>query len=159
MNSDDLSWVAGFLEGEDYFLVETSARGYIRVRIGANSTDLDIVERLHGLVPGSTLAGPYKPGQGSFGEKEVWRWTLHARLLVVELAKQLRPLMGERRKGQIDLLLEHHATRPIGRNRYPSPAEHGTRTRYGSGCKCQPCRIAENTYQRDRRAARKLASA
>jgi hypothetical protein len=71
----------------------------------------------------------------------------------------LRPLMGARRQGQIDALLEMHAQHPVARNRTPSPAEHGTRTRYGRGCHCESCHAAENAYQRERRAARKAARA
>lgn len=155
MNSDDLAWIAGFLEGEGYFVTETSARGYIRLRIGATSTDLDVLERLQRLVLNSCIQGPYGPARTSYGSKPHWKWVLHARQLVVELAEQLRPLMGERRQGQIDVLLRHHEDHPVTRNRGPSPAEHGTRTRYGRGCRCESCHAAENAYQRERRAIRK----
>lgn len=155
MKSDDLAWIAGFLEGEGYFLTETSERGYIRVLIGVTSTDLDVLEKLQHLVPEGSICGPYTPAATSFGSKPHWKWRLGARGLVVELSEQLRPLMGERRQGQIDVLLEHHRTHPVIRNRTPSQAEHGTRTRYGRGCHCDRCHEAENKYQRDRRAIRK----
>jgi hypothetical protein len=155
MKSDDLAWIAGFLEGEGYFVTETSNRGYVRMRIGVTSTDLDVLEHLQRLVPKSCIQGPYGPTRTSYGTKPHWKWILHARALVVELAEELRPLMGSRRQGQIDALLQMHTAHPVVRNRTPSPAEHGTRTRYGRGCRCESCHAAENAYQRERRAVRK----
>ena len=64
--SDDLAWVAGLIEGEGYFVTETSARGYIRVRIGVTSTDLDVLEHLQTLAPHSCIQGPYKPARTSY---------------------------------------------------------------------------------------------
>lgn len=159
MTSQDLGWIAGFLEGEGYFVTEITARGYVRMRIGATSTDLDVLERLQRLVPRSCIQGPYGPTRTSYGVKPHWKWILHARALVVELAEQLRPLMGSRRQGQIDSLLKLHADHPVVRNRAPSPAEHGTRTRYGRGCRCERCHAAANAYQRERRAIRKALRA
>lgn len=34
--------------------------------------------------------------------------------------------------------------------RYPSKAEHGTRSRYVAGCRCVPCCDAESVYQGQR---------
>jgi hypothetical protein len=159
MKSDELAWLAGFLEGEGFFIKQKSARGYIRVGIAAGSTDRDVLERLTQLVPTSRIQGPYGPGRGSIGKKPYYRWILNTRPLVVELAEQMRPLMGERRRRQIDALLQHHAAHPYIRNRFPAPAAHGTRTRYDRGCKCEACHAAENAYQRERRAIRKAQAA
>ncbi|SKT95756.1 hypothetical protein [Mycobacteroides abscessus] len=35
------------------------------------------------------------------------------------------------------------------------PAAHGTRARYKSGCHCEACKLAESTYQRQRRQTKK----
>jgi hypothetical protein len=155
MESADLAWMAGFLEGEGYFVTQTSKRGYVRMRIGATSTDLDVLEHLQRLVPRSCIQGPYGPTRTSYGTKPHWKWILHPRIPVVELAGELRPLMGSRRQEQIDALLRMHASHPAVRNRTPSPAEHGTATRYRRGCRCESCRAAENAYQRERRVLRK----
>jgi hypothetical protein len=156
MESGDLAWMAGFLEGEGFFVRQTSTRGYIRVGIAATSTDRDVLERLRVIVPTSRVQGPYLPSS-SIGKKPSWRWVLNARPLVVQLATDLRPLMGARRQRQIDALLAHHAAHPA-RKRVYQPAPHGTRTRYGYGCRCEECRSTENAYQRARTAARKAAS-
>jgi hypothetical protein len=154
VRADDVAWVAGFLEGEGSFCTRMSARGKLRVYIGANSTDSDVLQHLTRLVPGSRVRGPYSPVK-SLGVKPLWCWSLCARLLVVDLAEQLRPMMGVRRQAQIDALLTCHAAHAMERNRSPSPADHGTRTRFGRGCRCERCQAAANAYQRDRREIRK----
>lgn len=143
MNSNELAWLAGLLEGEGYFIRQTTARGHVRIGLGVTSTDRDVLEKLQSLVPTSRLQGPYAPTKTGLGTKRHWRWQFNARGLVVELAEQLRPLMGERRQGQIDAMLAHQAAHPAMRNRSPSPAAHGTRTRYGRGCHCESCHAAE----------------
>jgi len=161
MKSNDLAWVAGFLEGEGFFTRQTSARGYIRVVIGASSVDKDVLERLARTVPHSRVNGPYMPAEGARGKRPVWRWSICVRSPTVELAKQMRPLMSRRRQEQIDALLAHAASRPVGHQPRPLPA-HGTRARYRRGCRCDGCREAENSCQRNfqqkRRADRKAAA-
>jgi hypothetical protein len=157
MNSDNLAWLTGFLEGEGAFNRE-SGREKRRVRIAVTSTDRDVVEHLARIVPGSRFNGPYAPSAGSLGNKPTYRWVLAIRPLVIELAKQLRPLMCERRQGQIDALLAHAAAHPALRAR-GAPASHGTRIRYARGCDCEACHEAANAYQRYGRAMRKAAAA
>ena len=161
IKSDDLAWVAGFLEGEGFFSCQTSAKGYVRVLIGASSTDRDVLERLARLVPHSRVNGPYVPSEGSRGKKLTWRWSVCVRSQTVDLAEQMRPLMSARRREQIDAMLTHAASRPVGRQTRQLPS-HGTRARYRRGCKCDECRAVENSYQRDyqrkRRADRKASS-
>jgi|SRR5450755_1219885 hypothetical protein len=139
-----------------FFTRQTSARGFIRVLIGASSVDRDVLERLARTVPHSRVNGPYVPSEGSRGKKPVWRWSLCVRSPTVELAEQIRPLMSTRRQEQIDALLAHAATRPYGPKVRPLPP-HGTRVRRQRGCTCGKCKAAENSYQRERRAARKAA--
>ena len=157
MKSDDLAWLAGFLEGEGAFNCETSGRGYRRIRIAVTSTDRDVVEHLTRIVSGSRFNGPYAPSNGSLGKKPTYRWVLAIRPLALDLAKQLRPLMCERRQEQIDVLLAHAVAHPALRT-VGAPALHGTRIRYARGCNCEACHEAVNAYQRDRRAIRKAAA-
>ncbi len=35
------------------------------------------------------------------------------------------------------------------------PARHGTRSKYAAGCRCEPCRLVESAYQRERHKRRK----
>lgn len=149
MDSDDLAWIAGFLEGEGFFSRQTDRKGRIRVLIGAISIDKDVLDHLARTVPHSRVNGPYTPAKGSRGKKLTWRWVVCLRQPTVELATRLRPLMCNRRQGQIDALLAHAASKPPSPAGRPSTAAHGTRTRYSHGCRCQDCREAENSYQRN----------
>lgn len=150
MNSDDLAWVAGYLEGEGSFICSAPARR--RVCIAASSTDRDVIEHLTRIVPYSRLRGPYSCS--GLGEKPQYYWALIIRPLVVDLATQLRPMMCERRQEQIDALLAYVVANPALRTR-GAPQPHGTRIRFDRGCICKPCRDAENAYQRERRKIRK----
>lgn len=158
MNSSDLAWLAGFLEGEGTFSRESDARGRSgrRVRIAVTSTDRDVMDHLVRVVAGSRLTGPYAPAATSFGVKPHYKWMLASRPLVIDLAKRLHPLMCERRRGQIDALLAHAAAHPALRTR-GAPAAHGTRIMRARGCACEPCHEAGNVYQRDGRTRRKAA--
>jgi hypothetical protein len=121
MESHNLAWLAGFLEGEGYFTSNISAHGYCRILIGATSTDRDVLDHIWRIVPYSRLNGPYKPARGQLGKKETYRWILQVKPLVIDLAEELRPLMGGRRQGQIDTMLLNAASYPIGRIRRLGP--------------------------------------
>lgn len=153
MDNEDVAWVAGFLEGEADFWKQTSSRGHVRVGVRVTSTDEDVLRDLERLVPHSRIRGPRKPH--SLGKKPEWFWELGLRLAVVDLLGQIRPWMGKRRTVRIDELLAHHASRPALRAGLHRPASHGTRTRFGRGCRCGECREADNAYQRQGRQRRK----
>lgn len=150
MNSDDLAWLAGYLEGEGSFICSTPARR--RVCIAVTSTDRDVIECLTRIVPHSRQRGPFPPS--GLGKKPQYDWRLTIRPLVVDLTTQLRPLMCKRRQEQIDALLAYTIAYPALRTR-GAPQPHGTRIRFDRGCTCKPCRDAENAYQRERRKIRK----
>lgn len=154
MNNHDLAWIAGFLEGEGVFSTHISSRGFCKIRISASSTDADVLEHLTSLVAGSHVYGPRMPHAHSLGKKPFYVWVLQIKPLAVDLATQLRPNMGERRREQIDKMLADAAAYPVVRNRNVR-AEHGTTTCAWRGCPCRPCREADNRYQRERRAALK----
>lgn len=92
-------WMAGLLEGEGSFLQgPPSTRNQPRIQI--QMTDKDILEKVAKLW-GVKVRGPYTPSN----PKPHWK---HHYTLVkkgtpaIEWMQQLRPLMGERRQGQID---------------------------------------------------------
>lgn len=152
MDSHDLAYIAGFLEGEGTFAYTISDKGYCHALIRVTSTDEDVVQKLADRVPRSRTRGPYEPSKGSLGKKPVSYWTLAVKPLVVALATDIRPMMGQRRQGQIDKMLDAIASCPTLRVHGPAP--HGTVTRWGQGCRCDVCHMASNNYQRDRRIAR-----
>jgi hypothetical protein len=92
-------WLAGLLEGEGSFLCPSPSKpGYVKISI--HMTDLDIVERVayRWRVPVYS-----RPGQAAH-HKSTYRTQLGGRRAIAEM-RRLRPLMGERRRAQIDRAL------------------------------------------------------
>lgn len=98
----ELGWVAGLLEGEgSFFLARNKERGTLKSRISMQSTDKDVLERLHVTTGVGIL---YAVGERE-GKKPCWGWNLDRRADLVELANLLRPHMSIRRGEQIDIML------------------------------------------------------
>lgn len=155
MDSDKAAWVAGLFEGEATFVKYVDRLGRARISIVISSVDLDVLRQLERFIPEGAVRGPYRHAAGSVGKQPFWTYRLHARAAVVAVLQQIRPRMGERRTGQIDALLELHAAHPPGMRVHPRPEpDHGTRTRFRRGCRCDECREAENAYQREWKAAK-----
>lgn len=99
MTSEETAWVAGILEGEGSFRAR-----YSGPCISVRMTDRDVVERLHELISGSTLCGPYVRN-GARSRKPIWNLNVTAKKAVVDLCEQIRPWMMERRRAQMDAML------------------------------------------------------
>jgi hypothetical protein len=100
--SPDDYWLAGLLEGEGAFMRITERPEYWRPVLSLQMTDRDVVARVAAIWGVAVVSGGkprfehYKPTfiakiSGSRGAD----WMLY-----------LRPLMGERRQGQIDMALD-----------------------------------------------------
>jgi hypothetical protein len=99
MTSTQVGWVAGLLEGEGSFIV-TKQRGLPRVQM--QSTDHDVLLRLQAV-----LGRGHVTNVGIRGNrKRCWGFSLMGLRDVESLLLQIYPLMGERRRGQIDNLLQ-----------------------------------------------------
>ena len=104
----DIAWLAGLLEGEGCFKMQSSGGYKGSICISLQMTDKDVVQRVTALLDG-TLWGPHGPYGHSklptyqtaiFGSKAAsWMMTLF-------------PLMGERRQGKIKELLDYWKTQP-----------------------------------------------
>lgn len=105
MTRADRYWLAGFLEGEGSFTVQNrlSASGNPcqRWAVTVGSTDLDVLTRAAEIMC-ARLYGPVERA----GRKPIWSAQLRSKGAVLKLATDLRPLMGERRRAQIDKMLE-----------------------------------------------------
>lgn len=112
MDSAELAWVAGLLEGEATFAKEVSKRGYACISVIVSSVDEDVLLRLQRFVPAGVIRGPLEHSPNSIGKQPFWTWRLRRRDAVVNLLERIRPRMGERRRQQIDALLEMHALYP-----------------------------------------------
>ena len=116
-DEDWFYWLAGLLEGEGSFMKGTPSKPQIP-RIHLKMTDRDIIERAANILK-VTYYGPYQTKPKN--SESVYRphyivWGLGKR--AIELMKQLRPLMGQRRQGQIGDVIASYAPkpRPTGEN-------------------------------------------
>lgn len=98
LSSTQVGWVAGLLEGEGSFIT-TKERGLPRVQM--QSTDHDVLLKLQAtLGAGSVTAIGQRENR-----KPCWGFTLSALRDVESLLLQIYPLMGARRRQQIDSVL------------------------------------------------------
>jgi hypothetical protein len=98
----ELCWLAGWLEGEGSF-VPPPPSDPKRARISAVTCDADVAIEVGRLLRVRPCLS-YSPRQARTGRSPIWRLLRRGRQ-AVELMTGLRPLMGERRKAQIDRAL------------------------------------------------------
>ena len=99
MDESDLHWLAGLLEGEGSFLKPPPSNGN-RIRISIQMTDVDVIERVCSLW--GTKYYVSKPQKAHHKPGYV---TGLGYAPAAEMMRRLRPLMGERRRQQIDAAL------------------------------------------------------
>jgi LAGLIDADG-like domain len=94
MSVSALAWTAGLVEGEGTFTNSTSS-SVLRVVM----TDLDVLERLEQITGvGYVRSIPSRQSH----HKQAYSWTVKRREHLEPLAKLLWPLMGERRRRQME---------------------------------------------------------
>lgn len=130
---EDFYWLGGLLEGEGYFGMVTNwvnKKPYRYPRIGVNMTDYDVIERVSKLWNIKIFV--MKPAGVS--KKIGYRVTLSGKKAAY-LMQQIRPLMGERRKNQIDKTLQEYETQvPPNEKRRKACSEYAqTRHRNNKG--------------------------
>ena len=108
MQKSDLYWLAGLLEGEGYFtIVSNSGSPSAQVSM----TDRDVVERAAHLMGSNINIRHYS------SKNPKWKDQYRAYLCgnkAIEFMEMIHPLMGDRRKVQIDRVLKRAAQRPGG---------------------------------------------
>lgn len=108
MTETELAWLAGILEGEGSFILSTSrwgGRKYRYARIALSMTDRDVVERAR-LISGADCK-LFEPAVKKANRKQQYRLWIDGKN-AVRLMNLLRPLMGARRRAQIDEVLSQH---------------------------------------------------
>ena len=103
MDEIERAWLAGWLEGEGSFNFD---RTVSQLSVSACSTDRDVLERVRSLLGGNIYAAK-KPQEH---HRQPWHWRLTGECSA-ELMAELRPLMFERRRGQIDIALAGYENR------------------------------------------------
>lgn len=95
MNSEELAWIAGWLEGEGSFITRGTT-----CSVTASSTDLDVLERVRSLAGGRVHAITKRQAHW----KDAWVWTLSG-TPAYELMTRLLPWLGSRRAARAQEVL------------------------------------------------------
>ena len=154
----DLAWVAGFFEGEGCISLDHQKRGMTR-RLSAVSTDLDVLNKLHGILG---CGGVYKRKPGEPGKtrprKQQWNWAVGNWADVQRVANWILPHMCSRRASKLRLLLSNPPVRGSGfcKKGHPlvGPAADVYRNSLGH-ISCGPC---SRERERNKRLFRKVAA-
>lgn len=153
MTPFDIAWLAGIIEGEGSFTIRPGG-----VQLKVAMTDRDVVERMHAVAGVGFVNGPYISKRGN--RKPLWRWDVHRSPDVARILLAIAPLMGERRRGQIEAAADKLAvTKPKN-----GPIPHGTNAGWVREHKaglvhCETCVEARRADHRRQYLARKNAAA
>lgn len=152
---DKLNWLAGLIEGEGSFVVGKVREGHRvpRIVIAVPMTDRDVIHRVLSETGVGRVNGPYFNKKPS---KPYYRYVLCQNRYVYALAAKLHPLMGDRRKGQIEKLARAYCESVDYRYRMP---EHGLNSYRRRKCRCDICVDAMRSSSRKYKAARREKTA
>lgn len=102
MNTNDLYWLAGLIDGEGCFIAHSSHRGKYplrQVRISLEMCDQDVVERVK-VITGTTSNVTLRNSRPNRNHRP--RYTVHLNgTRAIQWALTMYPIMGERRKAAI----------------------------------------------------------
>ena len=137
LNLSDALWLAGLLEGEASFVLDSVGTGRPRPRIALQMTDEDTIRRVAALLD-SRVWGPYVKDAP---RKPVWACGISG-IKAAEYMRVLRPYMGVRRGAAIDKVLldwEPHKFRTWRRkgNESARRLRAQSETREGYGCRAR----------------------
>ena len=119
--SPGLCRAAGIIEGEGCV---TGDEAHLDVRV--NMTDVDVLLNLQMQTGVGNVTGPYEPRNG--GTKQFWVWSVYG-ACADDFLEVIYPMLGERRKGQVDIA----RTRWHGRKKSPSGVRNPVSPVYVSG--------------------------
>lgn len=159
MSEIEIAWVAGLLEGEGSFvLTKESGRKRQTLTVRCSMTDLDVINRLAGVVDGGAVnQDGYRNGATRTAEryKRIYTWQMSRRTEVVELINLLYPYMGLRRQAQMRVLIDYHAANSESVKKLRKPLIHGTLNAYTHhNCRCDECRTNATEVRREARQRR-----
>lgn len=132
---ENISWLAGLLEGEGCFQV----RNGCSIDITLNMTDRDVVERAHSVSGVGYFLGPYLRGD----YKPIWRWRVSRGDHVYAICVAVLPFMLARRSAKILEVMSAFVAQGTQEGRLC-----GWNAKYLKGCRCEECRAARATYVR-----------
>lgn len=104
MDSKELHWLVGLLEGEGSFRLKQTGfpkNKYYYPVVEVNMIDEDIIRKLVSVSGLGKIYGPFNYDK-RFSTKPLWRWFVNKKDEAELLMKKVYPLMGIRRKKQIE---------------------------------------------------------
>ena len=153
MNTLEIAWLAGIIEGEGCFISVLGKNPNFRIQV--KMTDKDIIDRIQKITNlGSTNVEVMKNPR----YKTCYHWKICIQSDVAALMMTIYPFMGERRRARIKLLLKEWRAYPISSQRpcihghgleYMRPSSKGSR-------ECGECRRITDKKQRERIATEKM---
>jgi hypothetical protein len=102
MSSEEIAWLAGWLEGEGCFSFGGAGGKY--PRISAASTDLDTLEHVLKITNVGNITGRWVDKNPN--HRKLWTWTVCTANDVAPLLEAILPFMMERRAARILELLK-----------------------------------------------------
>lgn len=103
IDSTDLAWVAGLLEGEGSFTYQGIGTKR-NIAVLCHMTDRDVLERLQQKLGVGRLYGPYRNGKPDQGWKPRYMYSARGKF-AYDIMKAILPLMCARRSARIRELL------------------------------------------------------
>lgn len=106
MTTAELHWLAGILEGEGCFHLQSKKSSGVYIQISMNMTDEDVVRKAQKIAGVGKVYGPYqRKAPSGAAAKQVWLWQVMKQADAAALMMTLYPLMGQRRQNKITELL------------------------------------------------------
>lgn len=113
MDISEISWVAGFLEGEGCFYWDARAK---TARISACSTDLDNLKRLQQATGVGSINVKKSTSDAGYNVKPMWEWKIASCPCFLDIVCSIVPLMSVRRRAKIleitDCILDQRSKVP-----------------------------------------------
>lgn len=99
MDTVDIAWVAGIVEGEGSIVATSGSSSELKVLM----TDEDVVRRLHEV---TGLGNVYGPIFHKAGGKPLYAWKVARKRDLARVLLAIYPLLGERRQQQIGIVAD-----------------------------------------------------
>lgn len=96
------AWIAGLIEGDGYFVKNSTPANQANMGIVVHKADEDVVRRAHEWSGVGRVSGPHQQRSNP-----TWRWSVVRAEDVLEIAGMIRPLLGARRREQLDAMLRN----------------------------------------------------
>lgn len=102
MTDAEAAWIAGIVEVKGSITTNGRRQPLVQVKM----TEEDVVDRLRRVSGMGRVTGPHFPSARSTARRASWAWTVSRVDDVVTLLRHVWPLLGERRRDQVDALVE-----------------------------------------------------